>query len=65
MNTIQIILGIVLALVAALLDYLNDSWGCLLVFLAFWAVYSTLLSYDLKKMYDEELRRSRYNRNRR
>lgn len=65
MNTLQIILGIVLALVAALLDYLNDSWGCLLVFLAFWAVYSTLLSYDLKKMYDEELRRSRYNRNRR
>nr|WP_314594060.1 hypothetical protein [uncultured Porphyromonas sp.] len=65
MNTLQIILGIVLALVAALLDYLNDSWGCLLVFLAFWAVYSTLLSYDLKKMYDEELRRSRYNRSRR
>lgn len=65
MNTLQIALGIVLALVAALLDYLNDSWGCLLVFLAFWSVYSTLLSYDLKKMYDEELRRSRYNRSRR
>lgn len=65
MNALQITLGIVLALVAALLDYLNDSWGCLLVFLAFWAVYTTLLSYDLKKLYDEELRRSRYNRNRR
>ena len=65
MNTLQIILGLVLALIAALLDYLNGSWGCLLVFLAFWAVYTTLLSYDLKKMYEKELRRSRYNRNRR
>ncbi len=65
MNALQITLGIVLALVAVLLDYLNGSWGCLLVFLAFWAVYTTLLSYDLRKMYEEELRRSRYNRNRR
>nr|DAK78879.1 MAG TPA: hypothetical protein [Caudoviricetes sp.] len=64
MNALQITLGIVLALVAGLLDYLNDSWGCLLVFLAFWAVYTTLLSYDLKKMYDEELRRSRNSRRR-
>ncbi len=65
MNKLQIILAIALALVAALLDYLNDSWGCLLIFLVFWAAYTTLLSYDLQKMYDEELRRSRYNRSRR
>ena len=65
MNALQITLGVVLALVAALLDYLNGTWGCLLVFLGFWAVYTTLLSYDLKKMYEKELRRSRYNRNRR
>ena len=65
MNALQITLGIVLAIVAGLLDYLNGSWGCLLVFLGFWAVYTTLLSYDLKKMYEKELRRSRYNRNRR
>ena len=65
MNALQIILGIVLALVAAILDYLNGTWGCLLVFLGFWAVYTTVLSYDLKKLYDEELRRSRYNRRRR
>ena len=64
MNTLQIILGLVLALIAGLLDYLNGSWGCLLVFLGFWAVYTTLLSYDLKKMYDEELRRSRNSRRR-
>lgn len=64
MNALQITLGIVLALVAALLDYLNGTLGCLLVFLVFWAVYTTLLSYDLQKMYDEELRRSRYNRRR-
>lgn len=64
MNTLQIILGLVLALVAGLLDYLNGSWGCILVFLAFWAVYTTVLSYDLKKMYDEELRRSRNSRRR-
>lgn len=64
MNTLQIILGLVLALVAGLLDYLNGSWGCLLVFLGFWAVYTTVLSYDLKKMYDEELRRSRNSRRR-
>lgn len=65
MNKLQIILAIALALVAALLDYLNDSWGCLLIFLVFWSAYTTLLSYDLQKMYDEELRRSRYNRSRR
>lgn len=64
MNALQITLGIVLALVAGLLDYLNGSWGCLLVFLAFWAVYTTVLSYDLKKLYDEELRRSRNSRRR-
>ena len=64
MNTLQIILGLVLALVAGLLDYLNGSWGCLLVFLGFWAVYTTVLSYDLKKMYEEELRRSRNSRRR-
>lgn len=64
MNALQITLGIVLALVAALLDYLNGTWGCLLVFLGFWAVYTTVLSYDLKKMYDEELRRSRNSRRR-
>ena len=64
MNTLQIILGLVLALVAGLLDYLNGTWGCLLVFLGFWAVYTTVLSYDLKKMYDEELRRSRNSRRR-
>lgn len=64
MNALQITLGIVLALVAGLLDYLNGSWGCLLVFLGFWAVYTTVLSYDLKKMYDEELRRSRNSRRR-
>ena len=64
MNTLQITLGIVLALVAGLLDYLNGTWGCLLVFLGFWAVYTTVLSYDLKKMYDEELRRSRNSRRR-
>ena len=64
MNALQIPLGIVLALVAALLDYLNGTWGCLLVFLGFWAVYTTVLSYDLKKMYDEELRRSRNSRRR-
>lgn len=64
MNALQISLGIVLALVAALLDYLNGTWGCLLVFLGFWAVYTTVLSYDLKKMYDEELRRSRNSRRR-
>ena len=64
MNALQITLGLVLAIVAGLLDYLNGSWGCLLVFLGFWAVYTTLLSYDLKKMYDEELRRSRNSRRR-
>lgn len=64
MNALQITLGIVLALVAGLLDYLNGTWGCLLVFLGFWAVYTTVLSYDLKKMYDEELRRSRNSRRR-
>ena len=64
MNALQITLGIVLALVAGLLDYLNGTWGCLLVFLAFWAVYTTVLSYDLKKMYEEELRRSRNSRRR-
>lgn len=64
MNALQIILGLVLALVAGLLDYFNGSWGCLLVFLAFWAVYTTVLSYDLKKMYEEELRRSRNSRRR-
>ncbi len=64
MNKLQIILAIALALVAALLDYLNGSWGCILVFLVFWSAYTTLLSYDLQKMYDEELRR-RYNRRRR
>lgn len=64
MNALQITLGIVLALVAGLLDYLNGTWGCLLVFLGFWAVYTTVLSYDLKKMYEEELRRSRNSRRR-
>lgn len=64
MSALQIILGVVLALIAAILDYLNSTWGCLLVFLAFWAVYTTVLSYDLKKMYDEELRRSRNSRRR-
>ena len=64
MNALQITLGIVLALVAGLLDYLNGTWGCLLVFLGFWAVYTTLLSYDLKKLYEEELRRSRNSRRR-
>lgn len=64
MSALQIILGVVLALVAAILDYLNNTWGCLLVFLGFWAVYTTVLSYDLKKMYEEELRRSRNSRRR-
>lgn len=64
MNALQITLGIVLALIAGLLDYLNGSWGCLLVFLGFWAVYTTVLSYDLKKLYEEELRRSRNSRRR-
>nr|WP_314594643.1 hypothetical protein [uncultured Porphyromonas sp.] len=64
MSALQIILGVVLALIAAILDYLNSTWGCLLVFLGFWAVYTTVLSYDLKKMYEEELRRSRNSRRR-